>query len=67
MIRRMIASAITSRKRATRPCIMTVLFVELRQLVQKKESILFKISFALLFSVLVLLSLKQQELQQQSC
>ncbi len=41
-----------------------VLFVEHGLFVWKKELLLLKISFALLF--LVLLSLKQQEVQQQS-
>jgi hypothetical protein len=42
-----------------------VLFVERRQFVQKKELILFQISFVLL--LLFLLLLKQQELQNPSC
>jgi hypothetical protein len=65
MTRRMIASAITSRKRETSPCIMTSLFVEPGQFIWKKELFLLKISFALSFLVLILL--KQQELQQSQC
>jgi hypothetical protein len=61
--RRMIAIAITSRKRVTRPCTMTSPLCQARQFGQKKE--LISISFALL--LLFLLLLKQQELQKPSC
>jgi hypothetical protein len=60
MKRRRIASAITSRKRATRPCTMTSPLLERGHLVWKKELLLLKISFTLLFWVS--LWLMQQEL-----
>ncbi len=60
--RRMIASAITSRKRATRPCTMASPLCQAPAICPEKELIL--ISFALL---LLFLLLKQQELQKPSC
>jgi hypothetical protein len=63
--RRMIASVITSRKRAMRPCKMTSPFCRVWAICPEKESLLLKISFGLSF--LVSLLFKQQELQQPSC
>ncbi len=65
MTKRMIASAITSRKEQWGHAQWPLLFVKCRHLVRKKDSILFKISFALSF--LVLLLLKEQELWQSFC
>jgi hypothetical protein len=65
--RRMIASAISSRKRVTRPCTTTSPFHQAWTLCPEKESLLFKISFLLLLPFLLMLEQQQYELHQSSC
>jgi hypothetical protein len=67
MMRRMIASAITLRKRATRPCIITSPLCQAWAICPEEGVVLVQDLLTLLFLVLVLLLLEQQELQQPPC